>query len=307
MSPLRRCIDGGRHDAHFRISYWIRRSGVRSAPRTVAGLGWKVFSHQLAKEPEVCFYGSANVFRANGRLSVWTKCLGKADLDNAVKADAIDMAAEKIAHDYTPPIAKLTTLQGDRIVDAVMNEELANNGSLRPLVTALREIDCSKRRARDLSIIIIPMDGQVHSSDTPQDWHPVPNIGELASLSRLLCAPPATVRPHQRWTLPGKLAAKFNGRRRQCTSKPLRQLPSFPSPLSLRSHRTAKLTKCLNQLWRMCGSSRVISGDKSRLRAYCELPQFHDQILQATDRKDADVVDALIAKMEDLEQRLGPE
>ena len=26
-----------------------------------AGLGWKVLSHQSVKEPEVCFYGSANV------------------------------------------------------------------------------------------------------------------------------------------------------------------------------------------------------------------------------------------------------
>ena len=52
-----------------------------------AGLGWKVLSHQSVKEPEVCFYGSANVFRANGRFSVWTKCLGKEDLNNAVRED----------------------------------------------------------------------------------------------------------------------------------------------------------------------------------------------------------------------------
>ena len=58
-------------------------------PTCAAGLGWKVLSHQSAKEPEVCFYGSANVFRANGLLSVWTKCLAKQDLDNAVKEDLL--------------------------------------------------------------------------------------------------------------------------------------------------------------------------------------------------------------------------
>src|SRR5690242_5308473 len=93
-------------------------------------------------------------FRANGRLSVWTKCLAKADLDNAVKEDATgslsDIAAEKIAHDYVPPIASLSVLPGNQIVDAVMNEE--NNGNIRPLVTALREIDCFNRRARGLSL-----------------------------------------------------------------------------------------------------------------------------------------------------------
>jgi hypothetical protein len=192
-------------------------AALASAPASAAGSGWKVSIYQSVKQPEVCFYGSANVFRANGRLSVWTKCLAKSDLDSAVKADAIgslsDIAADKIAHDYVPPLAGLGHLPGDQIVDAVMNEELANNGNIRPLVTALREIDCSKRRARELSVIV-PVGGEIRTSDTPQDWHPVPNVGELASLSRLLCALPATVRPHRRWTLPGKFAAKFNGRRR---------------------------------------------------------------------------------------------
>ena len=102
-----------------------------------------------------------------------------------------DIAAEKIAHDYVPPITKVKAWEGDQIIDAVIDEELANNGNIRPLVTALREIDCAKRRARELSVII-PVDGQVRSSDTPQDWHRVPNAGDLASLSKLLCpTPPA--------------------------------------------------------------------------------------------------------------------
>ena len=186
-------------------------------PTCAAGLGWKVYGHQSAKVPEVCFYGSANVFRANARLSVWTKCLAKVDLDAALKADATgslsDIAADKIAHEYVPPIAGLNRLPGDQIVDAVMNEELANNGNIRPLVTTLREIDCPKRRTRDLSVII-PADGEVRTSDTAQDWHPVPAAGELASLSKLLCATPAPVRHYRRSTSPGKFAGKLNGRRR---------------------------------------------------------------------------------------------
>ena len=39
-----------------------------------------------------------------------------------------DIAAEKIAHDYVPPIAKVKALGGDQIIDAVIDEELANNG-----------------------------------------------------------------------------------------------------------------------------------------------------------------------------------
>jgi hypothetical protein len=185
-------------------------------PTCAAGLGWKVLSYQSVKEPEVCFYGSANVYRANGLLSVWTKCLAKEDLDNAVKADSTgslsDIAAEKIAHAYVPPIAGLSALQGDQIVDAVMDEELANNGNIRPLVTALREIDCAKRRARDLSVIIAA-DGQVRSSDASQDWQRVPNVGDLASLSKLLCATPPTPRLKARWSPRARFASKSNTRR----------------------------------------------------------------------------------------------
>jgi hypothetical protein len=120
-------------------------------------LGWKVLSYQSVKEREVCFYGSADVFRANGLLSVWTKCPAKEDLNKAVKEHSTgslsDVAAEKIAHDYVPPIAKVKALEGGQIIDAVIDEELANNGNIRPLVTALREIDCARRRARELSVI----------------------------------------------------------------------------------------------------------------------------------------------------------
>ena len=186
-------------------------------PACAGGLGWRVLIYQSVKEPEVCFYASANVFRANGVLSVWTKCLAKEELNNAVKEDTTgslsDIAAEKIAHDYVPPIAKVKAWEGDQIIDAVIDEELANNGNIRPLVTALREIDCAKRRARELSVII-PVDGQVRSSDTPQDWHHVPNVGDLASLSKLLCPTPPPLHTKARWASRARFATKSSGRGR---------------------------------------------------------------------------------------------
>jgi hypothetical protein len=186
-------------------------------PACGAGLGWKVLTYQSVKEPEVCFYGSANVFRANGLLSVWTKCPAKEDLNNAVKEDSSgslsDIAAEKIAHDYVPPIAGLKALKGDQIIDAVIDEELANNGNVRPLETTLREIDCAKRRARELSVII-PVDGQVRSSDTPQHWHHLPNVSDLAPLSKLLCTTPPSLHSKARWASRARFASKSNGRGR---------------------------------------------------------------------------------------------
>ena len=171
-------------------------------PTYAGGLGWKVLSHQSAKEPEVCFYSSANVFRSNDIFSVWTKCLDREDLNKAVKDDSTgtlsDIAAEKIAHDYVPPVASLRGLKADQFIDAVIDEELANNGNIRPLKTVLREIDCPKWRTRELSVIV-PVDGQVRSSDTPQHWRRIPNLGDLASLSKLLCTNSPTTRSKVRW------------------------------------------------------------------------------------------------------------
>jgi hypothetical protein len=53
--------------------------------------------------------------------------------------------------------------------------------------------------------------------------------------------------------------------------------------------------------------AEVITGDKSKIRAYCELGGIHDQMEQALDDQDAKAIDALIAKADALEQQLGPE
>jgi hypothetical protein len=53
--------------------------------------------------------------------------------------------------------------------------------------------------------------------------------------------------------------------------------------------------------------AEVITGDKSMLRAYCELGGIHDEMQQALDDQDANAIDALIARADALEQRLGTE
>jgi hypothetical protein len=171
-----------------------------SVPVGAAGLSWKVLN-PVAKGTEVCLYGSENVVRTDSHVLLWTKCVAKEDLASAVREDATgslsDIAAAEIAHDYVPPIVKIYPLQGDQIIDAVVHEELANNGTVRPLLTALREIDCAKGRVRDLSVVA-PGDGQINSSDVPQDWHRIPQSGDLASLEKLLCesGPPGHSKTH---------------------------------------------------------------------------------------------------------------
>ena len=51
----------------------------------------------------------------------------------------------------------------------------------------------------------------------------------------------------------------------------------------------------------------MITGDNSKLRAYCELGEIHYQMQQALGNQDANAIDALVAKSDALEQQLGPE
>jgi hypothetical protein len=160
-------------------------------PVSAGGPGWRIFGPYSARQAEICFYSSADVSRSKNIRKVWTKCLDRNDLSKAAKDDATgalsDTVADKIAHSYVPPIASVEHLEGDQFIDAVFDEELANTGNLRPLRTALLEVDCATKRTREISSLA-PVDGQLRTSDTPQAWQSVSPLSAVSSLSSLLCA-----------------------------------------------------------------------------------------------------------------------
>jgi hypothetical protein len=53
--------------------------------------------------------------------------------------------------------------------------------------------------------------------------------------------------------------------------------------------------------------AEVISGDKSKLRAYCELGKLHEETRQAVEYNDTDAIAAVTAKTNAFERQLGPE
>jgi hypothetical protein len=52
--------------------------------------------------------------------------------------------------------------------------------------------------------------------------------------------------------------------------------------------------------------AEMISGDKSKLRAYCELGKLHDETRQAVEYNDTNAIAAVIAKTNAFERQLGP-
>ena len=51
----------------------------------------------------------------------------------------------------------------------------------------------------------------------------------------------------------------------------------------------------------------TIRGDKTKLKAYCELGKLHEQIEKAEEKNDTKEMDALVAKLDSLEQQVGPD
>jgi hypothetical protein len=53
--------------------------------------------------------------------------------------------------------------------------------------------------------------------------------------------------------------------------------------------------------------AEIISSDKSKLRAYCELEKLHDETRQAVEYNDTNAIAAVAAKTNDFERQLGLE
>jgi len=52
---------------------------------------------------------------------------------------------------------------------------------------------------------------------------------------------------------------------------------------------------------------KIISGDKAKTQAYCDLAKLGEQIEQAEQKKDSKTADALSQKADALTQKIGPE
>ena len=86
------------------------------------------------------------------------------------------------------PIARIEVLDGSVALQTIIDEELANSGTIQPIATVLLEMDCIQRMSRQLTVILA-VGGEVRSGDTPQDWLYIPAEGETASLFHLFCSP----------------------------------------------------------------------------------------------------------------------
>jgi hypothetical protein len=163
--------------------------GLAQAPN----VDWKFYGGALlGKGDEYCFYDAKGVAAAsNGYIRVWTKCLSRKsinaiDIEKQFDGKILEATAEKVAHYYVPPIAKVDKIDTDQAMTIIQYEQTANIGNIQPRSRIFYELDCSGQMLRELSIYI-EQDGKVGTRDKPSDWKHVPPEGNGASLLKILC------------------------------------------------------------------------------------------------------------------------
>ncbi len=157
------------------------------------GVDWKLYGFAVVNgESQFCFYDSKGVSqRPDKHLRVWTKCLAQTDIEaiditKDFDGQIVKNAAQKVAHYYVPPIARVQTVDAEQSVVIAGYEETANIGIIQPRAQIFYELDCSERMLQELSISI-NANGKVGSVSKPGEWKYVAPEGNASSLLTILC------------------------------------------------------------------------------------------------------------------------
>lgn len=141
----------------------------------------------------MCFYNANGIQHPHdGWIRVWTQCLNEQDVENFdlqtdIGEKVAQSIARKIASGYVPPIATVTDVNHDMVVEFIADETVANLTYVKPVSRIFYEIECSEKMYRELSIYFSNAVGKGSYSGRPTDWKYIPAEGNGANLNKLLC------------------------------------------------------------------------------------------------------------------------
>lgn len=147
---------------------------------------WKFYgTSMLGREELRSFYGDWMVM-PNGYLQVSTLDLTAEGLEGAKQNDpGFGRASAKLATGYRPPFAGLHPISSGELADVVEAEEIVRSGAVPPKFQTMREVDCTGRRIRILSLTEDSIEAD--TAKLNQGWQPVqPGTGN-DNLLQLIC------------------------------------------------------------------------------------------------------------------------
>lgn len=147
---------------------------------------WKFYgTSTLGREELRSFYGDWSVM-ANGHLQVSTQDLTREAVESAKQNDpGLGRASAKLATGYRPPFAGLRAIGNSELADVVEVEEIARSGSVPPRFQTVREVDCTGRRFRVVSLVEDSVEAD--AAKLNQGWQPVVPETSTYNLLQLIC------------------------------------------------------------------------------------------------------------------------
>ena len=169
-----------------------------AAPTMAQIADWKYYGDVVLLSVEreistICFYNANGIQHPQvGGVRVWTKCLNKQDvetfdLQTDIGEKVAQSIARKIASGYVPPIATVTEVNHDMVLEFIADETVANLTYVQPVSRIFYEIKCSEKMYRELSIYLSTAVGKGSYSGKPTDWKHTPAEGNGGNLNNLLC------------------------------------------------------------------------------------------------------------------------
>jgi hypothetical protein len=174
------------------LAWAILCAGCAStAPAQSLETDWKLYGAASIGGETLCFYDDKGMSRSpGGHIRVWTKCISKAALDDALEKPLdkklVEGIADKLLRGYVPPILKLLAAEADDAIVYAMYEMIADLDNIRPQSRIFYELKYRDRMLRELSIDV-NINGRIGSKNTPSEWKYVAPEGNGAALLKLLC------------------------------------------------------------------------------------------------------------------------
>ena len=180
------------HRSQFFV-FLVLAVSVQVSEAQPLGVDWKFYGGaSVGADHEYCFYEAKGVAQdRDGHIRVWTKCLPQKDIEAVdmgkdFDGKILENTAEKVAHYYVPPIARVETIDVNQSMVITGYEETANIAAIQPRARIFYELNCSVRMLRELSISI-QAEGKVGSVNKPSEWKHISPEGNGAALLKILC------------------------------------------------------------------------------------------------------------------------
>lgn len=150
---------------------------------------WHFFG--VTQDGTSLFYSSTDLHRLpDDHVEVWTKGLPSKAVqregDRLIKDKEVLNRVTASALVGAQAITSVENLNQDQIDEIGVEEEVANQAQLKPVMRILWEIDCPGKMMRTLSAYIVK-GGRTGSSDKAGEWGHVPPESTGETLYALLC------------------------------------------------------------------------------------------------------------------------